>query len=369
MGFIEKRGRDRYRARLRLPNGKERSRTFKRRADADRWLTLTEADLARGTWHDPRLGRRSFASWAEEYFRGAVHKRATTLARDQAVYRKHLGPAFGGQSLASMTPLDVRRFVEFISRSLAPATVRTVFGVLKAILNAAIDADLIAASPCRGVKLPADAPDERHRPTPAEIVRIADEVPEQYRPMVYLGGVLGLRWSEVAGLRVGRVDFLRRTLTVTETVAEADGVVATADVKSRSSRRTLPLPPFVNAMLAKHVASSGRTDPKDRLFQAPEGGPLRATNFRNRVWKPAVRAAGLEGVRFHDLRHSAAGLMREVGAHEQAVQQRMGHGVGSRVTSEVYGWVTPASEQAVTEGLEALFSAARGLSAASENEA
>ena len=64
-----------------------------------------------------------------------------------------------------------------------------------------------------------------------------------------------------------------------------------------------------------------------------------------------------------------AGLMREVGAHPQAVQQRMGHGVGSRVTSEVYGWVTPASEQAVTEGLEALFSTARGPSATSGNEA
>ena len=309
------------------------------------------------------------ALWTEEYFRGAVHKRATTLARDQSVYRKHLLPAFGGQSLASITPLDVRRFVESISRILAPATVRTVFGVLRAILNAAIDADLIAASPCRGVKLPADESDrERRRPTPPEIVRIADAIGEQYRPMVYLAGVLGLRWSEVAGLRVGRVDLLRRTLTVTETVAEADGVVATADVKSRASRRTLPLPPFLVAMLVTHVARSGRTDPTDLVFQAPEAGPLRGTNFRNRVWKPAVRAAGLEEVRFHDLRHAAAGLMREVGAHPQAVQQRMGHGVGSRVTSEVYGWVTSASEQAVTEGLEELFSAAHGLSAASENE-
>jgi integrase len=92
---------------------------------------------------------------------------------------------------------------------------------------------------------------------------------------------------------------------------------------------------------------------------------MRAGNFRNRIWKPAVRAAGLEGVTFHSLRHSAAGFMREVGAHPQAVQQRLGHGAGSRVTSEVYGWVTPASEREVTGGLENLFSSARGLPAAS----
>ena len=158
-------------------------------------------------------------------------------------------------------------------------------------------------------------------------------------------------------------------LTVTETVAEVDGVVATADVKSQASRRTLPLPPFLVDMLVAHGAGLERADPDDLLFQAPEGRPLRASNFRNRVWKPAVRAAGFEDVTFHDLRRTAAGLMREVGAHPQAVQQRMGHGVGSRVTSEVYGWVTPASEQAVTEGLEALFSTARGPSAASGNEA
>jgi integrase len=231
-----------------------------------------------------------------------------------------------------------------------------------------MNAELIAVSPCRGTKLPSDTPKNKPRVTPQEITRLADAMSPEYRPTVYLGGVLGLRWSEVAGLRVRGIDFLRRTITIMDTVAEADGVITPADVKSVASRRTVGVPPFIIAMLADHLARTERTDPEDFIFQAPAGGPLRGTNFRTRVWNPAVRAVGMNAVTFHSLRHSAAGLMREVGAHPQAVQQRLGHGVGSRVTSEVYGWVTDASDDAVTAGLEALFSAARGLPAASGSD-
>ena len=59
------------------------------------------------------------------------------------------------------------------------------------------------------------------------------------RPMIYLAGVLGLRWSEVVGLRVGRISFFRETLEVAETIAEVGGETISADVKSPASRRTL----------------------------------------------------------------------------------------------------------------------------------
>jgi integrase len=68
-----------------------------------------------------------------------------------------------------------------------------------------------------------------------ELERLAGEMPEAYRPMVYLAGVLGLRWSEVAGLRVGRVDFARKRLEISEACAEVDGKIVFADVKTRSS--------------------------------------------------------------------------------------------------------------------------------------
>jgi integrase len=80
------------------------------------------------------------------------------------------------------------------------------------------------------------------------------------------------------------------------------------------------------------------------------------------VFLPATRAAGLDGLTFHGLRHSAVGLMIEVGAHIEVIKQRLGHS-SIRVTSDVYGSVLPHVDASVTAALGDLFSESRGLNA------
>ena len=93
-----------------------------------------------------------------------------------------------------------------------------------------------------------------------------------------------MRWSEVAGLRIGRIDFLRHTLAVVETCAEVSGEVTFADVKSKSSRRTLDVPPFLLAMLAEHLARRDRPEPDEaRPCEHPDDvGRLRARAAQRR---------------------------------------------------------------------------------------
>jgi integrase len=189
---------------------------------------------------------------------------------------------------------------------------------------------------------------------------LASEMPSAYQAMIFLAGVLGLRWSEVAGLRVGRVDFLRRTLTVIETCAEVEGRIVFADVKTTSSRRTLSVPSFLIEMLSEHIAACGRPGPEALLFVAPNGGPLRRSTFRTRVFDPAARRAGIKGVTFHGLRHTAAGLMIEAGAHIEAIKQRLGHS-SIRVTSDVYGSLLPTVDESVTDELDTRFSGLAAL--------
>jgi len=363
MGHVERRGPAKFRARYRGPDGRERSRTFTRKIDAERFLAKTETDKLRGTWLDPANGKVTYEEWAEQYFASSVHKRPTTLARDRRVNEKHLVPRIGHRSLASLTPSDIRRMVEEMNQTLAPATVRTDYGVLRAVLRAAVDADLIAQSPCRGIKLPATKPKRIQFLTVEEIHRLAAVTPAPYGPSIYLAGVLGLRWSEVAGLRVGRIDFLRRTLEISETCAEVDGKIMFADVKTRSSRRTLAMPEFLVHLLAEHLAARGRPGPDELVFTMPEGGPLRRTTFRSRVWDPAVRKAGLDGLTFHHLRDTAVGLMIDVGAHPKAIQDRLEHS-SVRTTMDVYGHVLPTTDDAITQALDVAFSESRGLSAA-----
>jgi hypothetical protein len=101
---------------------------------------------------------------------------------------------------------------------------------------------------------------------------------------------------------------------VDHTVKEVGGALVAEDrVKSTASRAAVPVPLFVIDELTARVSREGLTDPDSYLFTAPEGGPVRGAAFRHRVWPRAVRAAGLEGLTFHGLRHTLAGLLIRAG--------------------------------------------------------
>jgi len=110
------------------------------------------------------------------------------------------------------------------------------------------------------------------------VAEIAKATSEPYRAMVWLGAVLGLRWSEVAGLRVSNVDVMRRVLTVAETVTrDAKGrPVHAKTTKSQASRRTLSIPQALADVLSEHMARAGMNAAAQErfLFEAPSGGPL-----------------------------------------------------------------------------------------------
>ena len=92
----------------------------------------------------------------------------------------------------------------------------------------------------------------------------------------------------------------------------------------------------------------------DLLFTSDHGGPIRRTNWRRRVWEPAVRAAGIvPAPGFHDLRHSAAALAIAAGAHAKAIQARLGHG-SIRTTLDLYGSLLPGLDVELADQLEAV---------------
>jgi integrase len=327
--------------------------TFASKAAAHAFLATVETDMARGEWHDPRHGDVTFDEWVARYLLVADHKAATTRSRDETVLRVHLIPALGARRLGGITPLDVQHLVNEMAAHLAPATVRTNYGVLRAVLNAAVDDGRLARSPCRRIKLPSGTGTPRRALEPSELHRLAGAMPVEYRALVYVGGVLGLRWSELAGLRVGRVNILGRTLEVAEAIKYVSGrLVIDGLVKSKASRRVLGLPDDLAAILAEHLAQQHLTaaDADALVFSSPKGGPLNYQNFMLRVWKRAIVEAGLEGVTAHDLRHSAATYLDAVGAPEQLIRRRLGHG-SSDITRRVYVHVLDETDKRITRAL------------------
>jgi len=308
--------------------------------------------MDRGRWQDPRLARIKFNAWVDQYLEAAVHLRPTTRAAIESSLRRHLRDRFGNISLGDITPLLVRTFVSELAQHHQPATVRTVYGHLRSILNAAVAADIIAVSPCRGVKLPTKRPSDKKIITLDELNRLADAIGPDYRAMILIAGILGLRWSEVTALRVGRIDLLRRSMSIVET---NPAVGDFADTKSRSSRRTLTIPQSLAGEIAAHLARKRITvnDPDRLVFTSERGGRLIGSNLTRRQWQPALTAAGITGFTFHGLRHSAVAYMVAVGAHPKAIQQRLGHSSWS-TTMDIYGHVLPANDDTLTAALDGL---------------
>lgn len=185
-----------------------------------------------------------------------------------------------------------------MGKHLAPRTVSRQYDVLRALMRAAVDADRPVHSPCRGIKLAAKPALERHVLTADELATLASAVGPDYEPMVWLGAVLGLRWGECAGLRAGRVDFPNRRLTVAEQATRiAHGRTVFGPPKSNAGRRILSLPLELVEMLAQHLASrlANVADADALVFISPEGDVIEYAHWRQRVWLPACRAAGIQG--------------------------------------------------------------------------
>ena len=94
-----------------------------------------------------------------------------------------------------------------------------------------------------------------------------------------------------------------------------------------------------------------------RSYWVAIGAPIWHSNFRSRVWLPALRATGLSGIRVHDHRHTAAALLVAEGAHPLVVKSHLGHS-SITVTMDVYGHLFPSEVEELAHRLDARHRAA-----------
>jgi integrase len=158
----------------------------------------------------------------------------------------------------------------------------------------------------------------------------------------------GLRWGELAALRVDSVDLTRRRLEVGESVTEVRGHLVWGSPKTHQ-HRTVPIPAFLARELAAHIHSK---DPSGLLFTTRRGAVLRNLNFRRDVFDDAATAAGLPGLTPHELRHTAASLAISAGANVKTVQRMLGH-ASAAMTLDVYSRIFDDDLDRVAEELDA----------------
>jgi integrase len=352
VAHIEKRGPGRYRARYLGPNGRERSKTFQRKIDAERFLATTQTDLLRGSYVDPNAGRVTFTEYAERWRIGQVQHSPGTAELVEGHLRRHVLPTFGSRQLRSVLRSDVQAWVADRSTVLAPSTLKLVYSYVATIFRAAAEDRLIPESPCRRIQLPRV---ERTRVAPlptAAVNALIQSVQPRWQAALLLAAGTGMRQGEVLGLTLDRVDFLRRQVRVDRQLrTPTQGPPEFGPPKTEASVRTLPLPDVVLNALAEHqrlwpAAADGL------LFVNGRGTGMRRQRFIDQIWKHTVRKAKLpEDIGFHELRHYYASLLIAHGESVKVVQARLGH-KSALETLDTYGHLWPDSEDSTRAAVD-----------------
>jgi len=340
-------GRRVYMVRLRDTGGREYSRTFLTRKEAERFEASERVAHARGGWVDPRRSSATLKAVAEAWLAANPTKRESSRERDRVILEAHVIPVLGDRAIGSITRADVQTLVNSWAATHAASTTAREYSCLRAVMSYAEAADMIGRSPCRHIRLPQVSLVERPVLTADRLSSLADALDEDQAVMMWLGVVLGLRWAEASGISVRSIDFLAGTLTVSQQLGRDRTVHAP---KSAAGRRTLAVPRWLLEELTVLLARRGLTaaDGDQLVFVTMTGAALHYNNWRTRIWQPACREAGLEGLRFHDLRSMAATALVAEGVDPKTAQARLGHS-SSRLTLDLYARVTAQADQEAAE--------------------
>jgi integrase len=308
----------------------------------------------------------------------------------------HLLPEFGTRKVSTITTQRVQTYVKQLQdEGLAAGTVRNIFATLRTSLNAGVRLRMIAVNPCTGVKVPRprQTSDKMLFLTPEEINALADAIShpviqsgphegerkrpgkqdKQARVLVLTAAYTGMRAGELLALRRKDINVLSGRIHVARALKEICGKETESwpdDQKGmvfgptkNHLNRSIAIPRFLTEILNAHMTSSALSSgagPDALIFPDVNGEPLRHHNFYRRQFKPAVlRALPPEkhGLRFHDLRHTAASMLIAAGVHAKAIQERLGHS-SITVTMDRYGHLMESAHKGLTDALEAAYTSA-----------
>lgn len=342
----------RWRARYVDGDGRERSQTFVRKGDAERFLVAVEADLLRGTYVDPQRAKLTVGAYADRWL--AAQPLRPSSRRTYEIYlRTRIVPALGQRALGSITPTDVRGLVRSLQQDLAPITVHHVHGLLATILRAAMEDGYLSRNPCARTA-PGKGTKARIKPLSVEQVQsLVDALPERYRVAAMLGAGCGLRIGETLGLRIGSVDFAAAEIAVVEQLQLLPGAPPTLVApKTASSIRVIPLPASVAAALREHLDRRPGGE-RELVLRSSTGSPIWPNTFHASIWRPAAVRAGLGKARFHELRHFYATALIRAGESVKTVQAALGH-ASAVETLETYTGLWPDAEQRTRAAVDGL---------------
>jgi len=306
-----------------------RSRSFRTQDEARAFMVATEHKQRSGEYVPTRNRKALVSDLLPAWEASLIRLKPSTLREVQYTINDRLIPKWGHQQVGAITRQDVQAWVyELHNSGLAPRTVDTTYGRLRAFYGWCVNEGHAPATPCRNITLPRGHSRERIYLTPDEVRSLLEHVHPHHRLLVEMLVTTGLRFGEASELRVKDLDLPRRRAAVDRSYTRG-----TVTLPKTHRRRTVPL----TASLVDGLAE--RTEGKVRnalVFTNESGTRLDVNNWRKRIFTPAAREAGLpDGLRVHDLRHAAAALLIRSGASVKALQTMLGH-ADAKITLMTY---------------------------------
>jgi integrase len=399
------------------PNGPKRTRaqqeTYTNRDEAE--ARRDELNAARHTTGTANLAQQRkagdlpFGHYARAWLDSQRLKvvggklKADTLAEYERLLANHALPEFGATAIAAITPAHCERFLTtLVGRGLTPATVKHHWSTLRRVFVYTLRHNAMTSNPADRVDFSAghatgDRERFEHHPLTAhQVAAVAASVGTRYpvyELLTYFAAYTGLRAAELAGCEVGDATFapgpagVRAHVNVRRTKTRRGGQWVVGTLKSKRSRRTVPLPSWLGVRMRDYLDTThprgdeptaplwpnralGGSRARGRLAVAllDFSEPVDPTAFYKNVLRPALVAVGLpasqpertredgtpvpaiKGVRLHDLRHTFATLQLSAGVHFMQVSKWLGHSTFT-LTLDVYGDWIPETVGGVSNSL------------------
>ena len=328
----------------------QRSFTGKTQAAVRKKMQAAAVAVDEGTYTAPQ--RLTVGQWADIWQRDYTGGLKPATA---AIYRNnlnnHIKPALGAVRLADLHPHTVQSFVNGLA-PLSPSSIRLAYKNLHAVLQKAVELEYIPRNPADRCVLPKVEQEEikplDDQQVAALLAAAKDTKMEQF---ITVALFTGLRISELLGLTWDAVDFTRGTLTVNKQLARRKAGSIFQSPKSGKPRTITPAPAVMAALRKQRARQSEMQlragqlwdNPHGLVFTGEAGGPMSHSGTDKR-FRVLCAAAGLEGVRFHDCRHTYAVNAIRAGDDIKTVQSNMGHATAA-FTLDKYGHFTERMKQ------------------------
>jgi integrase len=418
-GNVRKLPSGRYQVRYPGPDGRLRShpQTFDRKGDAERALSLIEAQIVAGEWTDPQRGKIRLGDYSRDWIAQRPGLRVRTVDLYRWLLAKHIEPYLGDVPIGKLSTQTIREWRSgLLARGVSGTMTAKAYRLLRAVLMTAVEEDkILPRNPCRIRGAGSETAPERPVLTVTQVFELAKVVgrrpignvrkltgggyrlryqrhgqmhtapevypsrPEaeralwamaldgqadcnhdrRYRALVLLATFASLRWGEATALRRCDIGLDTGTVRVRAAYAEqSNGEIVLGPPKSKASRRIVGIPRVIVPDLRHHLAAFAEPEPGALAFPGARGGPLRRGNFnRSAAWPQAVAAIGAPGLHFHDLRHTGNTFAAASGAGLRDLMARMGH--DSERAALIYQHEARGADAAITDAIDAHVDAER----------